>query len=452
MTLERVQNLPVGKMPTTSKVEMKTGVITYQEALEKVMDNVHLLGTEEKPLTKCTGQVLAEDIHSEISLPLNDQAGPDGYALIAEDIKNASKDRPVTLRIIGSVQAGHMPKKTVERGTAMRIMTGSVIPNGADCVIAFEQTDEPGNKSGPNEDNPSTVKIYQEGSPGANITKSGSSVEKGSLVVAKGTVVGPAQISVLTTIGKATVRVTKRPIVGIISSGDELINLGQPLKGAKSYNSNTAAVAALVSRYGGIPKILGVARDNEHSLSGKIQKALDLDAIITSGGCAKGDYDLTRKVVGKMGQIFFSKINLGPGASVSFAVITKDIEGRRVKPVPVFSLAGPPVGCLLNFETFVRPALAKMIGNNSERTLVEAIAEDSVRAMRMSFFRWSRLEKINGEYRVEIDRSKKIGSLAAIASANSLTIVPAGTEINPGDKIQAIPIDWASTGLSSPSR
>jgi molybdopterin molybdotransferase len=416
----------------------------YQEALEKVLNYVHTLDIEDKPLFDTIGQVLAEDVYSEFDLPLKDQAMPDGYAVISSDIAGASEENPVTLQIIETVRAGCLPKNRVKSGTAIRIMTGAVMPDGADCVVRFEFTDEPANKSGPNYNNPTEVKVYRAVDPGTGISKKGASVRKGMLVISKGITIGAAQISVLATIGKTMVRVFRRPTIAVISSGDELLELGETLTPGKSYNCNEMAIATLVSHYGGIPKVLGIAHDNEKSVTDKIKRGMRADAIITSGGVSKGDFDLVRSVIGKMGEVVFSRVEVGPGASVSFGYVHRqdDKEGR--KAIPVFALAGPTVGCLINFEMLVRPSIFKMMGKSDiEHPVVEAIAKDAVPSkIPMTFTRWSRLEKGNGGYTVELNRIEKAGMLSAIGMANALTIIPRGTEVKEGDSIPVLPLDW----------
>ena len=417
---------------------------SYKEALEKIFANIQILDIEEKPLLEAIGQVSSEDIYSDFDLPLKDQSGPDGYAVISADVENASYDNPVTLQITETVRAGYLAKGSVEHGTAIRIMTGSVLPDGADCIIRFEDTDEPANKCGPNKDNPTTVKIYKPGTLCMGITKSGGSVKKGALVLSKGTVIGPNQISALAFIGKAKVKVIRRPIIAIISTGDELINLDETLMPGKVYNCNAMAIAALVSHYGGIPKILGIANDNEKSVLAKINKGITMDAIITSGGVSQGDFDVIRNVIAKIGELAFAKINLAPGAAVSFGKINKSIDGEKIKSIPIFALSGPPAGCLINCETLVRPALLKMLGKeNTEHPIIETIAKDSVSTKRaIDFARWTRLEKVDDRYYVEMNTADKIGVLAAFASANSLTIIPKETIVNNGDKITVMPLNW----------
>jgi molybdopterin molybdotransferase len=414
----------------------------YEKALTQVLQDVHTLEAEETSLLKCVGLVVAEDIFSEHDLPMLDTSGPDGYAVRSEDIGGASPDSPVVLRIVGNVRAGSMPRSTVKPGTAVRIMTGSV-----DCVIPFESTDEPGDKSGPNLSSPTHVRVFSPGRPGANIRPAGSTVRSGQLVVPRGISIGPAQLSVLAMIGRSSIKVFRRPTIAIISTGDELVGIRSRLRPGKSYDSNTAALAALVTHYGAVPRILGIARDNGWSLATKIHRGLAADAIITSGGVSKGDYDLVRLVLedlGEMGRVVFSRIDMGPGASFAFGLVDRSSRGGARQSVPVFALSGPPMGCLNNFETLVRPALRKMMGFAAlGHPAVEAVAGDSVHGKKpMAFVKWTRLESARGQQRVVMNLSDSLGSLGAMATANSLTIIPECAEVEKGDRIQVLPLDW----------
>ncbi|OPY00113.1 MAG: Molybdopterin molybdenumtransferase [Syntrophorhabdus sp. PtaB.Bin006] len=420
-------------------------MIMYDDALQKVLKNTDVLEAEEKPLLECTGHVSAEDVHADICLPQSDISGPDGYAVRSADIKGADRLNPVTLKIIETVRAGCLSRKKVIPGTAARIMTGSVIPEGADCVVRFEDTDEPGDKNGPNTMNPKEVKIYVAQPAGANIRGAGSNVQAGFPVLPGGTLIGPTQISALASIGRGTVKVIRRPVIAVIATGDELVSVGKPLSPGKSYNSNTAAIASLVAHYGGIPKILGIARDRESSLLKKIREGAKIaDAIITSGGVSKGDYDLVRLVMGKIGEVVFSRIKMGPGAAVAFGMISGSSTGRHTS-MPVFGLAGPPPGCLVNFETLVRPFLLKMRGVAAlNHPVIEAVATDSVPGkMPMAFVRFTYLRKREGEYYVTLNGAEKIGALTSMAAANSLTIVPERSAIKAGDRIPVLPLDWS---------
>lgn len=417
---------------------------TYNDALQKVLEHVRPMEMEERPLLRCVGQVLGEDVYAGVRLPQADISGPDGYAVRSFDIRGAGRSRPVTLDVIGTLRAGYLPAKKVAPGCAVRIMTGSMVPEGADCVVRFEDTDEPGNKNGPNPDNPSKVKIYVPVPAGGNIRRSGANIQEGSLVLKRGTVIGPPQVSALASIGRTRVKVVRRPVMAVIATGDELVGSGKKLPLAKSYNANTVTIASFVAHYGGAPKVLGIARDRESSLVRKISEAVaSADAIITSGGVSRGDYDLVRLVLEKKGKVVFSMIKMGPGGAVAFGTVRKS-SGRKAVSIPVFCLSGPPQGCLINLETIVRPALLTMRGlTDVSHPAVEAIALDSIpNRMAAAFVRFTNLMETPDGYSVTLNLAEKVGILRSLAVANSLTIIPEGTTVQVGDRVEVLPFDW----------
>jgi len=328
---------------------------------------------------------------------------------------------------------------------ALRVMTGSPVPLGADCVVPFEQTDEPGDKNGPGPRMVPHVKVFQECRPGANINPAGSNLRKGMPVAPRGTVIGPAQISVLASVGAPMVKVIRRARVAIMSTGDELVRLGRPLRPGTCYDSNSPALAVLVTHCGGIPFFKGISKDNVQSLAAKLRTGLTADAIITSGGVSKGDYDLVRLLLERMGRVVFSRLDTGPGASFAFGTVSREAGERGAAEVPVFAIAGPPSGCLVNFETLVRPALLKMMGCAvTAHPTIEATAVGSVTGRRpMSFVKWTHLEKVDGVHQVVVNLAEERGLTGAMATANSLTIIPRGTEVAAGDRLQVLPLDWA---------
>jgi molybdopterin molybdotransferase len=418
---------------------------TYEQAVNIILKNVGPLPAEEKPLFDALGQVLADDVFCEADVPRTDRSRPDGYAVRAEDIERAAPDRPVSLRVMGTVKAGSIPRQTIGPGTAMRIMTGSMMPEGADCVVPFEETDEPGEKNGPNPENPGVVKIFAPARKGVNVGKAGFNAAMGSRVLTRGTVIGPAQLSALATLGKTRVRVIRRPVVAIITTGDELVELGYRLSPAQVYNSNASAVAALVAHFGGVPRVLGTAKDRESSLSSKLRQAGWADAIITTGGVSKGDYDIVRLLLGKKGEILFSRIDMGPGASVAFAMIKDLSDSSPSSRIPVFALSGPPAGALTNCETLVRPGLFRMRGiEETAHPAVDAEVVDGVaQKVPKTFVRWTRLTRTGTEYKVRLNPTDGKDPLATMASANSLTIIPKNVSVEPGDRMEVLPLDWA---------
>lgn len=209
------------------------------------------------------------------------------------------------------------------------------------------------------------------------------------------------------------------------------------MRPGKSFNSNTPVLAALIQHHGGVPKVLGIARDTPKSVSQKLSKAATADVVLTSGGVSKGDFDLIRLMIGESGKVLFNRIGMGPGASFSFGTLGQ-------KQTPIFALAGPPTGCLINFETLVRPALRKMLGHNELRhRVVEAEALDSaVNKAPFNHVRWTKLVRNETGYTVRFEVGEDSGMLPSLSHANSLTILNRGTNVKAGDKIQVLPLDW----------
>jgi molybdopterin molybdotransferase len=414
----------------------------YNDALRQILDHIPVMEAESKSFPRCVGQICSENIHADFDLPLSGISVPDGYAVISDDIEGASEENPVCLKVAGTVRAGHGPAKELKPGSAIRIMTGSIIPKGADCVVRFEDTDEPVCKTGRNGSAPEVVRIYKEATPGENIRSAGSNIRKGELLMSVGTIIGPTQMSVLLSAGKKRVRVIRRPVLALIATGDELVNPGRPLSPGMAYNSNMASLSALTRYYGGIPKVMGIARDNEASLMSKLKNCMNADAVVTSGGVSTGDYDLVKVAIEKLGKVVFSNIDMGNGVA-AFGLIRKNRAESRDE-IPVFSLSGQPSGCLINFIALVRRALLKMRGlTDTSHPVVEAVCADGIvsRTPR-SFTKWTSLKKENGRFRVTLNLADNPMDFTYIAEANSIAVIPGNTTVRAGDTIDVLPLEW----------
>ena len=419
-------------------------MISVEQALDKVLNNIGILEEEESPILECLGQVLAEDVYSDIDVPPQDNSAMDGYAVKASDIKGASAQNPRVLRVIDMVAAGDQPAKSVEPVTAVRIMTGAPIPEGADLVIAFEDTDETERKVS-STGFPAEIGILVEEKLGANIRRAGESIRKGALVLARGLAMRPSEIGVLASLGRSTVRVIRRPRVAILATGDELTGLGEPLVKGKIYNSNTYSVAAQVTRDGGIPKILGIALDNEASVVSKISQGLDADLLITIGGVSMGDYDVVKNVLAKQGEIVFWKVRSKPGKPLAFGTINRTGTGTSDHGIPHLGLAGNAVSCMVNYELFVRPAILKMMGKkNLAKPTVEAVIENNIiNDDGRRFFARVIVEKRHDGYYARLTGPQGSGILTSMALANGLAIVPEDkTQVKKGEKLQVMMLDW----------
>jgi len=413
-------------------------VISVDQALKKVMEHVEILEAEERPILDCLGQVLAEDVFSAINIPPLDNSAMDGYAVRAADTRGASRKSPCILRVIDTVAAGAVSRSEVKPGTAIRIMTGAPIPEGADGVVRFEDTDETERQGTPAE-----IGVLIEVKPGAEIRWSGEDIAAGSLVLSKGTALRASEIGVLASLGCGKVKVIRRPVVAILSTGDEIVDIAWPLSGGKIYNSNSYSLAALVRHYGAVPRMLGIALDNEDSLMGKLRRGLEADMVITSGGVSMGDYDVVREVLAKQGEIVFWRVREKPGKPLVFGMI----KGQgRAKDIPFFGLAGNPVSAMVNFELFARPAILKMRGRkNLTKPVVRAVMEDAIENTdgRRVFTRVF-VERRGDGYFARLTGPQGSGILTSMALANGLAIVPEDKPgVKVGDEVEVMMLDWS---------
>jgi len=417
-------------------------MISVEEALEKILSYVEVLEPERKPILDCLGQVLAEDVYSTIDIPPLDNSAMDGYALRARDTRGVSKSSPRYLVVVGEVAAGSISAKEVKPGTAIRIMTGAPLPEGADAVVRFEDTDEVNRKLSGG-DLPH-IGILCQAEKGLDVRGRGEDIAKGDLILKKGKVLRPQEIGVLASLGCSTALVIRRPIVAILATGDELIGVDQPLSPGKIHDSNNYTIAAEVSRYGGIPKLLGIGRDSVQSLTKKIYEGLGADMLITSGGVSKGDYDIVKDVLAGHGEVGFWTVCMKPGKPLAFGVIKKT-EGGREKKVPHLGLPGNPVSSMVTFEQFARPAILKMMGKKIlAKPVIQAIIEDDVvdTDERRLFARVS-VTRRGGQYYASVTGPQGSGILTSMAKANGLAIIPENSKgVKVGDMVEVQMLDW----------
>ncbi len=413
-------------------------MIPVEEALEKILNNINILEPETKPILECLGQVLAGDVYSEVTIPPLDNSAMDGYAVQWESIRGASEANPVELEIIGEVAAGYFFEGKVTPKTAVRIMTGAPVPAGADTIVQFEHTDEETRKSAGYPTN--KIGILRETAKGKNVRMAGEDVAKGNLILTKGTVLRPQEIGVLASLGLVETAVIRRPLIAIMATGDELVDVGQPLPPGKIYNSNAYSIAAQVQRYGGIPRILGIGADNREALSAMIVQAVDADMLLTSGGVSMGDYDIVKEVLAEHGSIGFWTVNMKPGKPLAFGIM--EHQGKKI---PHLGFPGNPVSSMVTFEQFARPAILKMLGKTS-------FAKPTIKAISESRFRnsdgrriYSRgiVEKRDGQYYVRSTGPQGSGILTSMTKANGLVIVPEDTEgVWEGDTVLVQMLNW----------
>jgi molybdopterin molybdotransferase len=334
--------------------------------------------------------------------------------------------------------AGSISKKKVTPGTAIRIMTGAPIPAGADGVVQFEHTDEANNTD------KTRVGVLEEIQPGQNVRKAGEDIKRGSMILKKGTVVRPPEIGLIASLGRNRVKVIRRPVVAVLSTGSELVELDKPLPEGKIYDSNLYSVAALVKKYGCIPKILGITHDHEAETADKIKQAQDADMLLTTGGVSMGDYDLVKDILARDHKMIFWQVKVKPGKPLAFGKIKGRDKKGRDKSIPHLGLPGNPVSSMVGFEIFVRPALLKMMGKTSyAKPAVTAIMEENVTndSGRRLYDR-AIIEKRDGRYYARLTGPQGSGILTSMSLANGLVLIPEGKTFKKGEKVQALMLDW----------
>ncbi len=384
-------------------------MLSVEDALQRVLSMFHRLEAEKVPLRSALGRVLAEDVRSDLNIPPHSNTAMDGYAVQAKDTAGASTDHPIRLRVVADLAAGYVADVPVTSGTAIRIMTGAPMPEGADAVVPFEDTELEG----------SEVRILEEAREGANVRLAGEDVKAGDLVLQQGRLIRAADIGMLASLGRAEVLVTRRPRVGILATGDELVEINEPLGPGKIRNSNSYSNAAQVTQAGGEPILLGIARDTIEDLTRKIREGLayGLDLFLTSGGVSMGDFDVVKNVLAAEGEMTFWRVRMKPGKPLAFG---------QIGGVPLLGMPGNPVSVMTSFELFARPAIFKMLGRTGgERFTFWARLMEGIRRKdnRRHYLR-VQLRYEEGEYRAYTTGDQGSGILNSMVQANGLAIIP----------------------------
>ena len=387
-------------------------MLTVAEASARMLAPIASLATERVPLLDAVGRVLATDAVASYTLPHWDNSAMDGYAVRAADIVHASAATPVTLRVLETVAAGAFATASVGAGQATRIMTGAPLPTGADTVVRVEDTDG----------GIDVVEVRDPRDAGKNIRPRGEDFTTGDIVIGAGTPVAPAQVGVLASLGLSSVDVVRRPVVAILGSGDELVDLDrfhEVLAGRKIVTSNSYTLSALVRTAGGVPLLLGNATDTPESLRGLLERARGADLIVTSAGASVGEFDYTREVLASLGaSLDFWKVRMRPGAPIGFG----DLHGT-----PWIGLPGNPVSAMVTFELFVRPVIRRMLGHTRlHRRPVSVVLDEpvSIGARLTHFLRGVVEVRSDGSLGARLTGPQGSGILTSMSRANALLIVP----------------------------
>jgi molybdopterin molybdotransferase len=414
-------------------------LISVEEALSQILEHVQPLEPEEVPILEARGRVLAQAVASDIEIPPFDNSAMDGYAVRAADVAAATPQAPVRLQVIGSVAAGHVAKVRLQVHTAVRIMTGAPLPQGADAIVPYEDTSD---FDRPKEDRLARpareIEVRQPVRTGDHVRPAGEDIRRGEQVLAPGRVLRPQEIGVLASLGHEVVQVHRQPRVAILATGDELLEIHEPLAPGKIRNSNEYTNAALVTRTGGLPICLGIARDVREDLVAKVRAGLaqGADLFLTSGGVSVGDYDVVKDVLGTEGQMQFWQVNMKPGKPLAFGLLRGD--------VPLIGLPGNPVSAMVSFEQFARPAILRMLGHVdlTKPTVRAMVDEPLTNSGRRGFVRVVVAREEDG-YHARSTGEQGSGVLTSMAKANGLAIIPEGTyRVPAGTELTVQMLDW----------
>jgi molybdopterin molybdotransferase len=431
---------------------MNASMLIVEQALERVLSAFNPLEPERVNILDALGRVLAEDVRAREDIPPLANSSMDGYAVLAADTAGANVDNPIRLRIVGEIAAGYVSKAKITPGTAVRIMTGAPLPSGADAaataeavaVVKVEDTTSDQDR----------VDIYAEVPPANYIRPAGEDVRQGELVLPKSTRLRPQEIGMLATLGHGQVLVHRRPRVAILATGDEVVEIDQPLAPGKIRDANSYSTAAQVLEHGGLPLLLGIARDSVDDLTAKIRAGLaqGIDLFLTSGGVSVGNFDLVKDALAAEGEITFWRVRMKPGKPLAFGHLhlsppfhpPRKRAGQEGRSVPILGLPGNPVSVMVSFEMFVRPALWKMLGRTDlarptlQATLVDEIAHKDERRHYVRV----RVETHGSEIRAHLTGEQGSGILSSMVKANALAVIPEDWDHAPaGAQVQVMMLD-----------
>lgn len=403
-------------------------LLNLDVAIARILERFECLPPETLPLPETLNRVLAEDLISDIQLPPFDNSAMDGFAIQAADSHNASNETPVTLKLVMDIPAGVFPQQKLEAGQAARIMTGAPIPDGADAIIPVEDTDV--DFSDLDKPMPETVALHKQVEKGAEIRFAGENIDVGQTILSSGTVIRPAEIGMLASLGHSNVAVVRKPKVVIVGTGDELVGIDEDLAPGKIRDSNSYTLSALARQDGAEAIRLPIAPDNPDAIRKLFQNALAQkpDLIISSAGVSVGAADYVRSIIEELGEIGFWRINIRPGKPLAFG---------RIGDVPFFGLPGNPVSAMVTYDVLVRPALLKMGGRQDNSQYIEAITGEVMRSDGRRTFARVRIERENGQFVAYATGTQSSGALVSMVKADGLLIIPENNRlIETGTKLK----------------
>ncbi|MGF1597668.1 MAG: gephyrin-like molybdotransferase Glp [Acidimicrobiales bacterium] len=396
-------------------------MIPLEEAKIRINRDLIVLPIVDVPIASARKMVLAEIVSANEAIPPFANTAMDGFAVRAADTRGATRDKPNVLPVVATVPAGGVAPRALQSGEAMRIMTGAPIPEGADAIVMVELTRPAG----------FDVMILEEVPVGNHVRPAGDDIRAGAEVFHPGTVLTPGHLGVLASIGRSSVKVYRRPRVGVMSTGDELVEGPEPLQPGQIRDSNRLTLLSLAAEAGFHPVDLGLIRDDEKAIRAALKGAVEqTDAVISTGGVSMGDYDLVKAILTELGDFNWMQVAIKPAKPLAFGVMSN---------TPVFGLPGNPVSCMVSFELFARPAVRRMMGRlDADRPHLMAIADEPLRRApdgKVHFQRVVVTQQGDGAWHARSAGGQGSHQLTAMATANGLAILPDGDGVEPGGTV-----------------
>jgi molybdopterin molybdotransferase len=426
---------PNGKLPSAAQLSFDiyslpsdtAGMLPLEEARKRLLSAVPLLPAESVALDSASGRFLARAVHASINLPPFDNSAMDGYALRSADVRRAKPSEPAILTLAGRIEAGAVSAHTLRDGECMRIFTGSALPPGADAVVMQEACRSDSAR-------PDRIQILETVQPWENVRFRGEDVKEGALLLRAGERLSGCAAALLAATGLQTVEVRRRPVVGILGTGSELLEPGQPLSPGKIYESNRATLAALTRSAAGVPRVYPIVEDTLAATRDALERAgNECDLLLTSGGVSVGELDFVKTAFEALGgRVDFWKVAVKPGKPFVF--------GRKDTKLWL-GLPGNPVSCLVTFVLLAQPALFRMQGAEEvePRTVPGELSEPITNRGERRHFVRARLDSAGRVHSTGVQASHVLSSLA---KANGLVDVPPDTTWPAGTKVQVIPLDF----------
>ncbi len=402
-------------------------LLSVESARNIILEKFQIKNSVLLPLTASLGRVLSTDIFAILNLPPFNNSSMDGFAVISENIQDASNQNPVKLDVVEDIAAGMAPRHTINSGQASRIMTGAPLPPGADAVVPVEDTNFSDRYY--QRELPSCIQVFRSVSPGDYVRPQGQDIRKGEKIFSKGHLLRPQDLGFLAAQGFEKIETVAQPVIALLSSGDELAKPGETLQPGKIYDSNTITIKSLIESFGAKVIDLGIARDDLADIHNKLQsvQSLQIDLLVSTAGVSVGVYDFIREVILKDGILNFWKVNMRPGKPLTFG---------EYMQIPFIGLPGNPVSAFVSTLIFIKPIIHQLLGIQKNIDLHTAILNEEINSDGRESYLRAEVLFDQGNYLAKLTGHQGSGNIYSLVCANALLIIPAGVKSLPkGNKV-----------------